>query len=167
MLGRLLLLFIAVPLIEFYLLYELAGKTSFGFAVGLVIITGAVGASLARWQGLQTVRRIQTEMAQGRPPAVAMMHGLCILIAGTLLITPGILTDFVGFSLLIPPIRSWLARGIIRRYASKFTQHPGAPGGGVHWTFTSGNMHAGGGPLHDEVIETKIIEAGSEDEDAT
>ena len=158
MVGRIYFLFIAVPLAELYLLFQLADYTSGAFAFALVIVTGFVGASLARWQGLQTVRRIQSEMAQGQPPADALMHGLCILIAGALLITPGIMTDFVGFSLLIPPVRSWLARRIIRRYASKFMQQ----GGGAHWTYTSSGF-PGGAPTHDEIIETRIIEEGEED----
>lgn len=162
MLGRLLLLFVTVPLVELYLLFKVADYTSSEFTFGLIIVTGIVGATLARWQGLQTVRRIQAEAAQGRPPAEAMLHGLGILIAGAFLLTPGILTDFVGFSLLIPPVRTWLARRAIRRYAKKFRQQGGfTPQGGVyHWSVTAGDV----GSPHDEVIETRIIEAGEEDQ---
>lgn len=158
MLARLMLLFVVVPLVELYLLITLANYTNLTFTFGLIFVTGIVGAALARWQGLRTVSRIQTEMAEGRPPAEAMMHGLCILIAGAFLLTPGILTDVVGFSLLIPPVRAWLARRIIRRWMSNYTQQ----GNQFHWTFTTGDPPP---PARDEIIETRVIEAGEGDED--
>ncbi len=161
MLSRLLFLFVVVPLIELYLLLEINEYTGIYFTFGLIIVTGFVGASLARWQGFQTWQRIQRELAQGRPPAEAMLHGLFILIAGAFLITPGVLTDLLGFSLLLPPMRSWMARRALRRMATKMQQgnFQQQPGGGAYWTFTSGNMNPPS-PPHDEIIDTVIVEAG-------
>ncbi|REJ69209.1 MAG: FxsA family protein [Planctomycetota bacterium] len=155
MLGRLLLLFILVPLAELYLLFKLAEFTSTELAFGLVIITGIVGASLARWQGMRTWQRIQTELAQGRPPAIPLIHGMCILVAGALLLTPGMMTDAVGFALLIPPVRTWLAKRYLRRVATQFQQRPG----GFEWSFTAPSP-----PPRDEVIETRILEADEDKE---
>jgi UPF0716 protein FxsA len=105
---RLLLLFTLVPIAELWLLLVISDKTSWQFTVLLVLVTGIVGASLARWQGWQTLAKIQQQAARGESPAGGLLDGMMILIAGTLLITPGILTDVVGFTLLFPPARQLL-----------------------------------------------------------
>jgi UPF0716 protein FxsA len=76
--------------------------------VGIILLTGFVGASLARRQGAGAVRRIQAAMDQGRMPADELLDGVLIFAAGLLLITPGFLTDAVGFSLLAPPVRDFV-----------------------------------------------------------
>ena len=120
MLFRLFLLFAILPVVEFYLLFELSQATNVATVVILVVMTGAAGATLARSQGLGVLRRIQFEMNEGRLPAGGLLDGLLILIGGAFLITPGILTDLVGFSMLIPvtrdlfkiSVRSWLRRKV-------------------------------------------------------
>jgi UPF0716 protein FxsA len=109
---RLILLFTLVPLAELWLLLWIGSMTGPEFAFGLVIVTGIVGAALARRQGLQTWLKIQKELSEGRPPTGSLVDGLLILIAGAVLITPGVLTDVVGFMLLIPPIRAALKHRI-------------------------------------------------------
>jgi UPF0716 protein FxsA len=109
-----LLLLTAVPLIELALLIRLYHATDLLTTLSLVIVTGIVGAALARRQGFEIWRRMQAQLAQGKPPTNELLDGLMILIAGALLITPGILTDIVGFSLLVPPVRS-LLRGFLAR----------------------------------------------------
>ncbi len=109
------LLFIAVPLVELALLFQMARWTSPLFTFGLVIATGAIGATLARWQGFHTLRRIQQELSSGRMPSHALSDGLMILVAGALLLTPGVLTDLFGFSLLVPACRD-VYRGWLGRY---------------------------------------------------
>ncbi len=99
--------FVVVPLAELYLLVKLSEWTSFPTTIAVVILTGAIGAALARWQGFQVVRRMQDDLRKQRLPADAMMDGVMILIAAGLLLTPGLLTDGLGFSLLIP----WCRRG--------------------------------------------------------
>ena len=105
-------LFTAVPLIELWLLIHVGGRIGAAYTILLVLCTGLVGASLARWQGTQALRRVQKEMRQGMIPAGAMMDGVLIFAAGLLLITPGILTDLFGLSLLIPPVRKFLMKGL-------------------------------------------------------
>ena len=100
------LLFVAMPLIELFLLYLLWSATSIWVTLGLVLLTGILGGGLAKWQGLRTVRRIREQMRHGRMPAGEVLDGMMILIAALLLLTPGVLTDVVGVTLLIPPIRS-------------------------------------------------------------
>lgn len=107
MLARLALLFIAVPLVELMLLIELGQRVGLGPTIGLVVLTGAAGASLARAQGLRTLFAFQEASAAGRLPAQELQDGLAILVGGALLLTPGLLTDIVGFSLLVPFTRRW------------------------------------------------------------
>jgi len=106
--GRLLLLFIVTPLVELWLLMLVSEQLGATTTISLVLLTGFVGASLARRQGLQTWRAIERETQQGKLPAATLVDALMIFMAGLLLITPGILTDIVGFSLLVPPIRASL-----------------------------------------------------------
>lgn len=115
MIFYLLLLFTVVPLVELALLIWIGQQTSLLFTIGLVLLTGFVGAALARWQGWQTVARIQRELADNKMPTDALIDGLFILLAGAMLITPGILTDLVGFSFLVPPLRR-LVRGQMKKW---------------------------------------------------
>ncbi|QDT92265.1 FxsA family protein [Gimesia algae] len=108
MLFRLFLLFTIIPLAELWLLLWFSSLTSPVVTFGLVVVTGILGAWLARKQGSQAWRKIQQHMVQGQPPTSALLDGLMILIAGAFLITPGIMTDMVGFALLIPPVREIL-----------------------------------------------------------
>ena len=111
---RLLLLLIVVPLVELWLLLQLHEATSLAFTLGLVIATGFIGAALARQQGVTTIGRIRTELNAGRMPTASLQDGMMILLAAVLLVTPGLLTDMLGFGLLTPwfrrGIRSWLSR---------------------------------------------------------
>lgn len=130
MLLRLLLLFTVVPLVELVLLLVVADYTSWQFTLGLVLLTGFLGAGLARWQGTNCLQRIHQETAEGQIPGDALLDGLMILIAGAVLITPGVLTDLVGFGLLTPPLRRRLKGWLRRRFADRMrmTHHFGPPG---------------------------------------
>ena len=109
MFGRLLFLFIFIPIIELYLLIVLGSRIGPMPTIALNVLTGFLGASLARSQGLSTLRRIQKEMREGRPPAQELVEGVMILIGGVVLLTPGILTDLFGFAMLLPGFRKSLA----------------------------------------------------------
>lgn len=117
MLGKLALLFIAVPLIELVILVKLGGLMGLLPTLGLVIVTGFVGASLARSQGLRVLFQIREELAAGRMPVGKLIDGLLILIAGVLLLTPGLLTDLAGLAMLVPGPRSLVKRYVGRRIA--------------------------------------------------
>lgn len=114
MLFRLILLLTTVPLVELVLLLWVAKRISWGPTILLVIGTGALGAVLARHQGIRTIARIRAEVASGKTPTGSMLDGMMILIAGIVLMTPGILTDALGFLLLVPPFRKWVGRVIGR-----------------------------------------------------
>jgi UPF0716 protein FxsA len=155
MLLRLIILFTAVPLVELFLLLWLADVTNSALLVfGLVIVTGIAGASLARWQGAGTLRRLQRDLTEGRVPTDALLDALMIFVAGALLLTPGILTDVVGFCLLIPPLRQLGKRALIRRVKSRLHVVTGAADRGHATPY--GN---------DVIIESRLLD--SKDEDAS
>lgn len=108
----LLLLFIAWPVLELWLLFQLSDALGFFTALGLILGTGILGAWLAKWQGLQAIVRLQNEMRQGMLPADAIGDGALIVVAGILLITPGMISDCLGLLLLIPPFRKLVLVGL-------------------------------------------------------
>ena len=112
--GRLLLLFLIVAIAELYLLIEIGQRIGTISTLALIFLTALLGSALARRQGLGVLRRMQSEMAEGRLPASSMVDGVLILLAGAVLITPGVLTDLVGFLVLIP-----VTRGLIKAYLWK------------------------------------------------
>lgn len=106
MLGKLILLFTVIPIIELFLLFRIAKLTSATVAILLVLLTGIAGAYLAKAEGRSIIKKIQADLQQGRMPANELINGLCVLVGGALLLTPGIITDLIGFSLVIPFTRS-------------------------------------------------------------
>jgi UPF0716 protein FxsA len=113
--GRLLLLFILVPTIELALLIEVGSRIGTLATLGLIAVTGVIGAALARQQGLRVLQQLRAELGAGRLPASSLFDAVIILVAGALLITPGILTDAVGFLCLVPGFRALVRRTIRRR----------------------------------------------------
>ena len=116
---RLLLLFTVVPLVELFLLVKLGTVIGIGATVLIVICTGVLGAWLARWQGLGVLRRLTEDVNEGQLPADALIDGLLILIAGAVLLTPGLITDALGFLLLMPQGRAVVRKKIAARLASR------------------------------------------------
>ena len=114
--GRLLILFIAVPVVELVLLIEIGQRVGTLVTVGLIIGTGIVGASLARQQGIRALARLRTDLDAGQLPAEPIVDGVLILLAAAVLITPGVLTDLVGFLCLVPACRRRLKRFLKRRF---------------------------------------------------
>jgi len=115
MLGRLLLLFIVVPIIELFLLIELGKLVGTIPTISLIMITGFLGAFLVRRQGIQVMTRIRTELQGGQLPAESIFDGAVILVAGAFLMTPGVLTDIFGFLCLLPATRSMIKQLIWAR----------------------------------------------------
>ena len=121
MIPRLLLLFIVLPLVELGLLLKLADWTDWRFTFLLVVITGLVGSMLARSQGYRTFQQIQGELSAGKMPTHSLLDAAMIFLAGALLVTPGILTDFLGMSLLIPACRRFYGQRMAAWIKSHFT----------------------------------------------
>ena len=158
MLFYLFLLFTIVPLVELTILIRIGQATVWWVPIALVIFTGIAGAALARWQGFQVLERIQDDLRANRMPTDALVDGFLILLAGILLVTPGVLTDVAGCALLIPPIRALVKRGFLawaRR--SVDVRVSGARGG-----FGPGAQ--GSQPTRrDEIIDVKVVNTRVED----
>lgn len=131
MLLRLFLLFTAVPLLELLILVRVAGWAGALPTLLLVLGTGAAGAWLARREGARKWARIRSELDAGRVPAGELLEGFFVLVAGILLVTPGILTDAAGLLLLLPPVRRRVVRWARRRFAGRIAG--GTAGGGLHF----------------------------------
>ena len=118
---KLLILFVVVPLVEIYLLVEVGGALGTEATILICVLTGIVGARLAKTQGISVMQRIQASVGEGRVPTRELIEGLMILVAGILLITPGLITDVVGILALLPPVRGalWIH---LRRYVTLRTQ---------------------------------------------
>jgi UPF0716 protein FxsA len=137
--GRLFLLFTVVPLVELYLLMAIGRTLGPVPTIGLVLLTGALGAWFARLEGLRVIRRWQEAMARQQLPKDGVIDGLLIFVGGILLITPGILTDIAGLSMVMPPtrrviagvVRGWferqIATGRVQVYSPGYNGPPGAP----------------------------------------
>ena len=123
----LLLLFLLVPVVEIYLLIKIGGVIGAFPTVVLVILTAVIGAALARYQGLATLQRLQATMARGETPAIEVFEGVLLLVGALMLLTPGFMTDLLGFACLIPVTRRALAFWLLRR-VTVVTPGGGAPG---------------------------------------
>lgn len=112
--GRLFLLFTVVPLVELYLLIAIGRVLGPVPTIGLVLLTGALGAWFARLEGARVIRRWQEALARQELPKDGVIDGFLIFIGGVMLITPGILTDIAGLSMVMPPTRRVIAAAVRR-----------------------------------------------------
>ncbi|HDS16097.1 MAG TPA: FxsA family protein [Proteobacteria bacterium] len=102
---KLFLAFTLVPALEIFLFLKLGGAIGLFNTLLIVLLTGIIGAGLARWQGAETMLRIRRSLQKGVTPAEEMIDAALIFVAGMVLLTPGFLTDFAGILLLWPPSR--------------------------------------------------------------
>ena len=132
MLWKLFLAFTIIPVSEIYILIAIGGQIGILPSIALVILTGIVGASLARSQGLQTLGRIRDSFQQGVVPGEELLNALLIAIAGIVLLTPGFLTDAAGLFLLIPATRTLCREWLKRRMESVYAQRNADNGPIIH-----------------------------------
>jgi UPF0716 protein FxsA len=116
--ALLVVLFILLPIAEIYVIIKVGEAIGILPTLALLILDGFVGAALARSQGRTAWERFNRALAEGRVPASETFDGAMIILGGALLLTPGFITDVVGFVLLIPPTRA-LVRGLIARLARR------------------------------------------------
>ena len=110
------LVVLIIPFAEIYLLLLVGGIIGAFPTIFLVVFTAALGAWLLRQQGFATFRQFQANLAQGVIPAYEMIEGPIILLGGLLLLTPGFITDILGFACLIPPLRKKIAQYVIENH---------------------------------------------------
>jgi len=111
----LLLIFIVVPLAEIAVFIWVGEAIGIGPTILVVIITAVIGTTLLRSQGFSTMARAQKTLSEGGIPVDSVIDGAALLAAGAFLLTPGIITDTLGFLLFVPAFRRWLAKMIINR----------------------------------------------------
>jgi UPF0716 protein FxsA len=133
--------FIAVPVIEIALFIEIGGWIGLWPTIGVVIMTAFAGTTLLRLQGLAVLQRVQESAARNEIPVEEVFTGLCLLVAGVLLLTPGFFTDALGFLMFVPSFREIARMGVWRWLAQRghvsmsggpgpSGSHPGYPGAG-------------------------------------
>lgn len=138
-----LLMLIAVPVVEIYFLIQVGSVIGAFPTVLLIVFTAVLGAFLFRLQGMSTVQRVQASLSRGELPALEMIEGAMLLFSAGLLLTPGFVTDVVGFACLVPMIRRKFALSVLE---SQFINKQSFQGGG---SFTQ----AGPSGSEDDVIE--------------
>jgi UPF0716 protein FxsA len=122
MVGRIFMLLTGATLLEMALLFKFATLTSWWVTLSVVIVTGFVGAWLLRWNGLRALARIRDDLARGTLPADSVLDGIVILMAGVLLMTPGLITDTLGLLMMSPifrlPVRNYVKKRVMRAIES-------------------------------------------------
>ena len=152
---QLVLLFVLVPFIELALLIEIGQRIGALPTVAVIVVTGVLGAALARSQGLKAIAAVREELAAGRMPTRPLLEGVLILIAGAVLLTPGLLTDVAGFLMLIPASRR-LVGGLLMKKLEGAAQR-----GAVRVQFTG---PAGFGPTRPPTKDVSPHRATSPDQ---
>lgn len=132
------LLFVAVPIVEIFLLIKVGSAIGALPTIAIVILTAFVGTRMLRFQGLSTLNQARSKMSSGQLPATEMVEGIALAVGGALLLTPGFVTDAIGFACLIP-----FTRRFIIRYLSRNVRFAGVAG---HYTSTRAGPGASPGP---------------------
>ena len=107
MFYRLFLLFTIIPVIELYVIIKIGGMIGALNTILIILTTAVIGAYLAKQQGLMVIGNIRQAVQESRVPGRELLHGLIVLLGGLMLLTPGFITDILGISALIPPIRDF------------------------------------------------------------
>jgi len=126
----LLLLFFTIPLLEITVLLQVGSAIGVLPTIVMVVLTAVVGAGLIRAQGIATLGRVRLELERGELPAVGIIEAAMLLVAGALLLTPGFVTDAIGFLILVPPLRRRAIRAFLLRrvVTTGAAPGPGSPG---------------------------------------
>lgn len=151
--AKLIALFTIVPLVDLFLLLQLSDVMGAVPTFALVLTTGVVGAWLAKQQGLSVIRAWRQSIKKGALPQEGLVGSLLVLVGGVLLVTPGVLTDLVGFTLLIPPSRRLVARQVDTYARRKLGMPPR-----VDEADQPGKPGKQGKPDANGVVEAEVVE---------
>jgi UPF0716 protein FxsA len=113
---KLFLAFTLVPFIEIYLLIKIGAQVGAFNTILIVVLTGLLGASLARLEGIKTMTKVRDSLNRGELPAEEMLDAMLIFVAGVVLLTPGFVTDLTGLALLVPRARFWFKRWLRKKF---------------------------------------------------
>lgn len=131
------LMFLAVPIIEIAVFIQVGDQIGLWNTIGIVILTAVLGTWMLRREGISILFRIRENLEANRMPVQEMFDGVCLVVAGALLLTPGFVTDAIGFLLFVPPVRHFLAGAIAARVLANAE---------VHYTHTHTHTHHSSGP---------------------
>ena len=147
--------FLIIPVVEVWILLQIADFTGLLNTIGLLVLTSIIGALLVRKEGISVFRKARNEITQGQMPEKQILDGFLILLGGVLMLTPGFFTDIIGFLLLFPPTRLLFRTVIIKRLNSRIS-NPSSyiRNGRVQWVYSE---------RQDETIE--ILESPRADDD--
>lgn len=141
------LLLIVAPLVELYVIIQVAHSIGGLNTIGLLLLMGLVGGWLLKQQGLTVLRRISESVGSGRSPDKHLVDGLLILVAGALMLAPGFVGDVIGLLLLIPPTRAIVRAPLVKRFqAGRFGPFGATSGAGTRFV---GTFRVGGTGVHD------------------
>lgn len=118
------IIFIIIPLIEVALFAEIGGRIGTAYTLALCVITATAGGIILRYQGIRTFFIVRAALEQGQMPLQALFDGLCLTVAGVLLMTPGFFTDALGLALAVPAVRVRLRHYLIRRMGLQVQEYP-------------------------------------------
>ncbi|MFL1404569.1 FxsA family protein [Marinobacter sp. M1N3S26] len=158
-------LFIVLPILEMVVLIKVGTIIGALSTVGLVLLTAVIGAALLKQQGLATLTRANQRLNSGELPAREVAEGLILAVGGALLLTPGFITDTIGFLCLIPGSRHWFVAQAMKRLVVR------GQGGGFYWSSGGGDPFGGTDPFgrrrgpDDEVIEGEYRDETGRDRD--
>lgn len=159
--GIFLLLFIIMPIVEMTILIKVGTLIGALNTIGLVLLTAVIGAALLRHQGFATLLRANERLNSGELPAREVAEGLILAVGGALLLTPGFVTDTIGFLCLLPGTRHWLAAQALKKLAAS-SQHQG-------FRFTMGTgepfQRGQGSRGKDDIIEGEYTDETKRDHD--
>ena len=146
------LIFFSIPIVEMYLLIEVAERIDALPAILLVMLTAVLGVSLIRQQGLSTITKGISRLNQAEIPAAEIIEGILLAMAGAFLITPGFLTDFIGFTITIPVTRRIIALMLLKRLSARAE-------------FRTNTFDLGSGPYKKPETPGPVIEGEYENKD--
>jgi UPF0716 protein FxsA len=135
--------FIGVPILEIAVFIKVGGLIGLWPTLAIVVLTAVAGTWALRAQGLATLARARTQIDRGELPTRELFDGACLLIAGALLLTPGFVTDFLGFLLFLPPVRDILRNLLAQHIKGRVETHVYVDGQEVHGTRRPGGRPRG------------------------
>ena len=155
--------FIGVPLLEIAVFIQVGEAIGLWPTLATVVLTAVIGTWCLRAQGLATLARARAQIDQGALPTRELFDGACLLIAGALLLTPGFVTDTVGFLLFLPPVRDFLRDILARHVESRMETHVYVDGREVHGSGPKGGPRGRAGPVIEGEFDEVDDETGPED----
>lgn len=155
MFGLVLLLLIVVPVVELYVLFQVADNIGWGMSILVLLAVSFLGGALMKWQTAGAFGRVTDKIRQGQMPSNELVDGALMIFGGALLLTPGFFTDAFGLAMFIPPLRAVARKMVLKRVRGRVTTMHTSGG---HAFMTFGGTGPGAGPGFGSVIDVDEVE---------